>query len=224
MPIGALAKIARGARPNVNRLQDEKGNFIAPGRLLRHLPRCAYSTALRALTGRRPALPWIAYDAIDEVRRFLSPAHHVLEYGSGMSTIWFASRTKHVVSVESDATWFAAVGALLQERSHTNVERLLISGPAYATAVAARMFDLILIDGDYRAECAEHAVSMVKPGGLIYLDNSDKHWDTPGGDLRRAEASLLQFAARRGAAVCYFTDLSPTQLFVQQGMMLHIPR
>lgn len=38
------------------------------------------------------------------------------------------------------------------------------------------VFDLILIDGYARAACIAHAVSHVKPGGWLVIDNTDRDW------------------------------------------------
>jgi len=218
-----IQKITRGERPHVTRLQDEKGNHIAASTLIRHLPRAIVSSGLRLLCGKRPVLPWIAYDAIDKLDRFLKPHHIVMEYGSGMSTIWFAQRVARVVSVESNAAWFEQVGHVLEARGLRNVERHMLAGGDYATPpTAERQFDLILVDGERRGECVAQAISMINPGGIIYLDNSDKDSTPVGGDMRRAESALLNFARNRGAQVRYFVDLSPTQLFVQQGLMVRM--
>lgn len=44
----------------------------------------------------------------------------------------------------------------------------------YASAIdRLGLFDLILVDGMARASCLKHAVSHVKPGGVLVLDNTD---------------------------------------------------
>jgi hypothetical protein len=224
MPTSVIAKLTRGNRTNVHRLQDEKGNFIGIGRLARHLPKAALSTALRVVLRRRPVLPWISYDAIRAIEEFLQPSHDVLEFGSGMSTLWFARRARRVVSIESSEQWFRKVGDLLERYGCTNTERHLSDARSYAhQALSGRKFDVVLIDGDRRAECADRLSDLVRPGALIYLDNSDKDWNEPGGELRRAEQSVLAFAQRCDASIEYFTDFSPAQLFVQQGMLVRVP-
>ena len=50
-------------------------------------------------------------------------------------------------------------------------------------------FDIIIIDGSYRSECAKVAVKKLKPGGMIVLDNAD--WHVEAAKLLR-ESDLIQ--------------------------------
>ena len=78
-----------------------------------------------------------------------------------------------------------------------------------------------MIDGSWRDDCARFAVSHLKPGGIIYLDNSDKGPNMQEtGDIPQARAFLLEFAANEGLPAREFTDFAPTQLFVQRGLMV----
>lgn len=78
-------------------------------------------------------------------------------------------------------------------------------------------FDLIVIDGEDRDKCAEFAIKLVKPGGIIYLDNSDMTY------TKKAEKILLTFAKKHNAKVKHFVDFAPTQFFVQEGLMIKMP-
>ena len=44
-------------------------------------------------------------------------------------------------------------------------------------------FDLVFVDGRNRAECTKHAVSRVKPGGYLVLDDSQREQYQVGIDL-----------------------------------------
>jgi len=44
----------------------------------------------------------------------------------------------------------------------------------------------------------------------------------PDGDLRRAEAALLDAVRARGGSIRYFSDFSPTNFFVEQGALARL--
>jgi hypothetical protein len=81
-----------------------------------------------------------------------------------------------------------------------------------------------------RSACVQTALQRIKPDAILYLDNSDKY--PHGGDARLAEEWytrlteewLLTAARERGGRVLYFTDFAPTDLFVNQGMMVLLGR
>jgi hypothetical protein len=62
------------------------------------------------------------------------------------------------------------------------------------------------------------ALSKVKPGGHVYLDNSD----VPYGDFRRARAALIEAAASEPGAVRVFRDFCPTQIIVSEGLLVRV--
>jgi len=202
------------------RLHDELGRRIPLGRALRNGPRAVATGALRLLFGFRPNLPWISYDAQRVLARYLTARSEVLEFGSGKSTFWYAKRAGHVVSIEDNEEWFATVSA--ETRALGSVDYRFAPDPASYVALAPdKPYDLIMIDGSWRDDCARFAVSHLKPGGIIYLDNSDKGPNMQEtGDIPQARAFLLEFAANEGLPAREFTDFAPTQLFVQRGLMV----
>jgi hypothetical protein len=62
-------------------------------------------------------------------------------------------------------------------------------------------------------------IKLLKPGGIFYLDNSDRGIKSKDAETRLAEGTILRFAEERHAEVFHFTDFAPTQFFVQQGLM-----
>jgi hypothetical protein len=206
-----------------SRLYDEKGNLIEIKYLVKHGPLALGTGILRYVFGYRPVLPWISYGAIDYLRNFLDKEKTVLEFGSGMSTLWYAEHAKHVSSVEDYHAWFSKVKTQLAGKNITNVEYVFQIGNAYTgfKQNSGEKYDLIMIDGSDRHHCALNAINLVREGGIIYLDNSDKHSDTFDGDTKLAESILLDYAKRLGGEVVYFTDFAPTAFFVQQGMCCH---
>jgi hypothetical protein len=221
-----LKKIIAGGPTRKTRLHDEKGNLISIGRLLRNGPRAVSTGLARLVLDYRPAKPWISYDAISVLNQHLTPGSRVLEFGSGMSTIWYAARAGSVHSIDDYKPWYDKVKAGFEARGLKNVRYVFAGTPEEYCQFGLNEpqgFDLIMVDGADRDRCMETAVKVVRPGGIIYLDNSDMDSGPEGGSKRRADNLANAFAKERKATVTYFTDFAPTQLFVQQGLMVRLP-
>lgn len=222
-----LEKIIYGSKKiRKSRLHDEKGNFVGWNRFLRHFPHAASTGVLRISVGYRPQIPWISYDAIKTLRQFLTKDSRVLEFGSGMSTLWYANYAGEVCSVEDYLPWYQKVSGFLGKTMIENVNYCFAdSSEAYCSFMSndTAGFDLIMVDGSNRSACIANSLKLLKPGGILYLDNSDKHSGAEGGDTRIAEACALTYAKEKAAAITYFTDFAPTQFFVQQGLMIKTP-
>ncbi len=212
-------RLVAGAPTRKTRLHDELGNRVSLDRLLRNGPHAIVSSALRLAFDRRPVAPWISYDARAIIERFLSSDRSVLEFGSGMSTVWYAQHAGSVVSIEDYAPWRRVVAALVAPFPHVDY-RFAKGQGAYIAQAPDRLYDLIMIDGSWRLDCASFAIAHLRDGGMIYLDNSDKAFGPDTGDIPAASALLRGFARDKGLAVREFTDFAPTQLFVQHGLMI----
>jgi len=221
-----LSRILYGnnTKDRKSRLHDQKGNFVGWQTCLSHGPRAVLTGALRLTIDYRPALPWISYKAISTLKTFLNKNSRVLEFGSGMSTVWYAAHAGEVCSVEDYRPWYDKVSIELEKRSLKNINYHFASSPEEYYSFMTddpEGFDLVMVDGSTRGDCLKHAAKLLKPGGIIYLDNSDKC--VKREDIRFAEEHALHIAEERSAAVTYFTDFAPTQLFVQQGLMVKMP-
>lgn len=125
--------------------------------------------------------PWLTDQAIDFLEDFLKKDTHarVLEFGSGSSTLWFAQRTPHLISLEHDVRWFKLIKKEL-EKNYSRIPceqqyRLVISEYyRVCDEFPDNYFDLILVDGKDRVKCVEHAQRILKPGGILMLDNAER--------------------------------------------------
>lgn len=213
-------KLWAGDAVRKSRLHDELGRMIAPGRLLRHAPLALGGALLRLTTGRLPDRPWISYEAQAEIARFCA-AHPVrmLEFGSGRSTRWYAARVASLVSIEVDRSWHRHLAPQLAGLEHVDY-RLIEDRAEYTQPAVEGLFDLIMIDGAWRDACAEFAAEQLAPGGMIYLDNSDKGTGGSSGDVPRARDVLIEFAEVKRLPWREITDFAPAQAFVQRGLMV----
>src|SRR4051794_26426455 len=110
-----LQKAIKATETRPTRFHTERGEPI-PLSALRDVPA---SLRLR-LTGATPEFPWMAPTAVSQLARLMRPDWHVLEFGSGTSTAWYAERTGRVTSLEHNAEWLAIVRRRLDARGIEN--------------------------------------------------------------------------------------------------------
>jgi hypothetical protein len=211
-----------------SRLHDMSGDLISVSRLLRNGPRALITTIGRVIFNVRPELPWISYDAQAEIARRLGPNKRALEFGSGMSTAWFAARVSEIVSIEDHKGWFETVQGKFRLRGIANAHfRLAPTKSEYLTLTEREKqggFDFVLIDGRFRDDCVDTAISHLNPGGCIYLDNSDQTYqDEANGSCSGARNKLHTWANENQGSVMTFTDFAPTLAFVTRGELFTRP-
>ena len=121
-------------------------------------------------------LPWFTYPSIHFIENRLTSSFSVFEYGSGNSTLWFAKQVQQVVSLEHDLEWydrmkpsFSAFDAITYH--HEDLEAGNYAGRIKEFSSA---FDIIIIDGRKRIECAKNSLQALKQDGIIIWDNSDR--------------------------------------------------
>jgi predicted O-methyltransferase YrrM len=118
-----------------------------------------------------PARPWLSPAVIEYLETLIKPEWDILEHGCGGSTLWFAQRCKSVTAYESDPDFAAAI----RGRAPENVKIVSWSKPK--PPALKKQFDLLLIDGEpieTRGPWIDAATRLVKPGGIIVLDNYNR--------------------------------------------------
>lgn len=119
-------------------------------------------------------IPWYTYPAIEFLSQFDYHDKNVFEYGCGYSSSFWSKRAQKVISIEDNETWYKKWKA---EFPFDNlIIKLRPEGSDYFQAIQETddFFDVIIIDGKCRAECAKSALSRFKDGGIIILDDSDR--------------------------------------------------
>jgi hypothetical protein len=138
-------------------------------------------------------IPWFTYPAIDYIRQLDLSEKIIFEWGAGFSTLFWSSRAKRVISVETDPSWYS----FLKPQLASNCELILATREVeqYSSLIHNKNneneFDLIIIDGtgESRVACSKAAIPNLRRGGLIILDNSDL-WPTSSQILR--DSGLIQ--------------------------------
>ena len=96
----------------------------------------------------------------------------MLEWGSGNSSLFFAQRVKELYSIDHNIEWYEKV-----KQFKIKNQTLVFADTDYELKPKEFnvKFDIILIDGVKREACSKEATKMLNNGGLIILDNSDRH-------------------------------------------------
>ncbi|NOX38612.1 MAG: class I SAM-dependent methyltransferase [Calditrichaeota bacterium] len=125
-------------------------------------------------------LPWMNYSFIAFIKERLQPEMVVLEFGAGYSSLFWAAHVKHVFSVEHDAFFIE----LLKDELPGNVTVYHAapgSEPPYyafgeyiSTRNGGLKFDIVVIDGLARVQCARRAPELLTHRGVIILDDSQR--------------------------------------------------
>ncbi len=134
-----------------------------------------------------PDKPWLAPAANEFLEGYLKPTDIMLEFGSGRSTLWFSKRVMHITSVEHNPEWFKKIKDKIKDLSINNITYILhpkqdetipASETNYVNAThefEPSSLDVVLVDGTYRAQCVLKSLPLLKPGGLLIIDNVNRY-------------------------------------------------
>lgn len=153
-------------------------------------PRCLYGLLRRQIWRRtHPDVPWLTRQAVEILEDRLKPSDVGLEWGSGRSTVWFAQRVTHLKSIEHNDYWYNRVKKLLCDKGFENVELCYAPleakdgvKPQYIRVAAEQpgaSLDFVLIDGRLRDQCTEVALLLIKPGGMLIIDDAARYIQHP---------------------------------------------
>lgn len=127
-------------------------------------------------------IPNVSEEVLNYLKTTIKKSDHILEFGSGGSTIWFAQHARNITSFESNIDWYRAVKKRLKELKLNNVD--LRFEPDYLHKGAFNIngpFDFILVDSQAwidgkrsgsRLICAKTSHKYLKKGGWLLLDDS----------------------------------------------------
>ncbi len=120
-------------------------------------------------------LPWYTYPAIEYLSNQNYSDFNVFEYGSGNSSLWWADKVRSLYSCEHELEWFNKMKPTMPSNvSYYHVK--LVEDGAYCKKCTTinLSFDIIIIDGRDRINCAKNSIHSLNESGIIIWDNSDR--------------------------------------------------
>lgn len=123
--------------------------------------------------------PWLTHPALDVIKSWDLFDKRVLEWGSGLSTLWWADKCARIMSIEANGKWFGDIHSLLLEKGLKHKADIIYrptqegdqSRTAFYTEVPAWFNpDIVVVDGVLRYECILKALELPRPLTLI-VDN-----------------------------------------------------
>lgn len=134
---------------------------------------------MKAVSKEGDPLPWYTYPSIDFLKFRTYHNKYILEFGGGQSTLWWAKRAKHVVTLEGKSAWYEKIKNMLPANvdlhyvstldAETNVHEVkeVLKSKPYSR------YDVIVIDGLYRYQMIEIACDRLAIDGIIVCDNAE---------------------------------------------------
>lgn len=121
-----------------------------------------------------PSYTLFTPDATRFLHRYLKPDMRVFEWGAGRSTLFFTRHKITLTSIEHDPVWHQKISRYAHDRLDL---QLITELPAYIAAIEHypdKFFDVVVVDGREREACLIAAIPKVKPGGKLFLDDSQR--------------------------------------------------
>jgi len=168
-------------------------------------------------------LPWWSYKAIQYVDTIVK-GKRIFEYGTGGSTMRFATEAKEIVAVEDDNRWMDMVNEKLKEKNIHNA-RIIYSffdfknPEGFENSEYIRMidtaggdFDIVIIDGQDRSfqeriKCFRHVEQRMKPGQYIVVDDFWRY------EILRKENRAKEIKVFESVGPCRF-GVTSTAVFI----------
>ena len=130
---------------------------------------------------------WMSQEEIDVITKYLSPDKHMLEWGVGGSTLHFSRGVKTYTSIEHDGEWYNKVLEVkplnvLLHYVPNNLPRTIPTDPIQFedyinyVDVLNKKFNLVLIDGRARPQCAEKVIPYLTDDAVVFIHD---FWERP---------------------------------------------
>jgi hypothetical protein len=119
-------------------------------------------------------IPWCTYPFIKFIEPRLKKDFHVFEFGGGNSTIWYAERVKNIKAVEHDKSWVEYIKKKMPSNAEIIYKQMTADGD-YSKEVMkdGNKYNIIIIDGRDRNNCAKNSINGLTNDGIIVFDNSN---------------------------------------------------
>jgi hypothetical protein len=161
-------------------------------------------------------IPWYTYPAIEYLKQFDFSNKSIFEYGSGNSSIFWSSLANSVTSIETDSLWFEVINRIKPHNLKIYLKEKKIE---YVNSIIEnnRLYDVIVIDGSFRYDCAKVASKLLTVDGFIILDDSERYPEICS-ILRKNDLIQVDFFGL--SPIVYYTKT--TSLFLKRQFRLQI--
>jgi hypothetical protein len=163
-------------------------------------------------------VPWMHKDEIKIVEKYLSKNTVMLEWGCGGSTIYFSEKVKHLFSIEHNKEWFDSINAikpanvtLVYSAANNLVPITESTYNDYSDYIEIassfnKKFDVVLIDGRARVECAIKALDLIHRNSVVIVHDFYKK------------------SRDRYKKVLNYYDLKESVDYTKQGLAIFTPK
>jgi len=169
-----LARIARHLDKLPAGQQAALASFVERG-LLDRLGWLESAATGRPVDAAGEPLPWLTYPALRLIEERVPGGAGVIEFGAGLSTLWWARRARRLVTIENDEGWCAEIRS--RAPSHVDVRHVplpVLGSTLDAMAASGETFDIVVIDNFDRATVAMKVMAFLHAASVIVFDNSDE--------------------------------------------------
>jgi hypothetical protein len=120
--------------------------------------------------------PWFTHPFLEVLKTWNLKDKSVLEYGGGRSTLWWASKTKQVHTIEANGMWAKEIVEALAVNGLQNttvIHRPVNEGDQskvdyYTEIPDGCKPDIVVVDGILRHECLLKALTLKRPLIVIH--------------------------------------------------------
>jgi len=143
-----------------------------------------------------PIKPWMTEEEISLIKSYLKKDKTLFEWGVGGSTVEFSNYVKEYYSVEHDFDWYNIVFKNAGENVHlfyippntSNLEWFPVFEEGKASdfksyikfvnniASFGKKFDLVLVDGRARVDCAVEILPHLEKDAVIFIHDFDREY------------------------------------------------
>ncbi len=130
-----------------------------------------------SVDSQRQPIPWITYAAIEFLKDRIQEDHLIFEYGSGNSTLWLSTRSRKLISIEHDASWYQKMQASIVGQGIISYQHIPLASGQYEKEILRYpgQIDILFIDGRNRVACCTNGIPALSKRGVILFDNSERH-------------------------------------------------
>ena len=140
--------------------------------------------------------PWIHENVIKMLEEKINKDTKILEFGSGYSTLFFQNLANNLTSIEHNDYWYNKIKPLINDKTNYILKSInYISKPCIDKKfyncdtieellnknISDEYYDIIMIDGIHRVNCAFGSYKKLKKGGILILDDTNRI-DKPTSD------------------------------------------